>query len=77
MPSPLPPFEPLHRGRRGNVGATQGNSGVEVHGEHRSDGLAEDFLDLAIELTFPASDPVSVDHAFKAASRSNRAKKRR
>jgi hypothetical protein len=27
---------------------------------------AEDLLDLAIELTFPASDPVSVVHAFGA-----------
>lgn len=29
---------------------------------------AEELLDLAIELTFPASDPVSVVHAFSAAS---------
>jgi hypothetical protein len=28
----------------------------------------EDLLDLAIELTFPASDPVSIAHAFSAAS---------
>jgi hypothetical protein len=28
---------------------------------------AEALLDLAIELTFPASDPVSVVHAFRAA----------
>ena len=29
--------------------------------------LAERLLDLAIELTFPASDPVSVVSAFQAA----------
>jgi hypothetical protein len=29
---------------------------------------AEDLLDQAIELTFPASDPVSVVHAFSTAT---------
>ena len=33
---------------------------------------AEDLLDLAIELTFPASDPDSVTHAFRAASAGDR-----
>ena len=30
--------------------------------------LAEQMLDLAIELTFPASDPISVVHAFHSAT---------
>jgi hypothetical protein len=30
---------------------------------------AEMILDEAVELTFPASDPVSVEHAFMSASR--------
>ena len=29
--------------------------------------LAERVLDRAIELTFPASDPISVEHAFRSA----------
>jgi hypothetical protein len=29
---------------------------------------AERLLDAAVEMTFPASDPISVEHAFKAAS---------
>jgi hypothetical protein len=37
-------------------------------GEPSTPAQAEELLDLAIELTFPASDPVSVVHAFHAAS---------
>jgi hypothetical protein len=33
---------------------------------------AEDLLDLAIELTFPASDPISVVQAFRAANARDR-----
>lgn len=29
---------------------------------------SEALLDAAVECTFPASDPIAVDHAFKAAS---------
>ena len=29
---------------------------------------AELVLDAAVEVTFPASDPISIDHAYKAAS---------
>ena len=36
---------------------------------------SEALLDAAVECTFPASDPIAVDHAFKAASeRENRAR---
>ena len=28
---------------------------------------SEALLDAAVELTFPASDPISIDHAFRAA----------
>jgi len=40
---------------------------TEVEGEAASAAAAEQLLDLAIELTFPASDPVSVVSAFQAA----------
>lgn len=33
---------------------------------------AEMVLDAAVEFTFPASDPLSIDHAFRAASRGER-----
>ena len=39
-----------------------------VPSEPATPAPAEQLLDLAIELTFPASDPVSVVHAFRAAS---------
>ena len=42
---------------------------AELHRESGSHSLAEELLDLAIEFTFPASDPVAVDHAFRAARR--------
>jgi hypothetical protein len=29
---------------------------------------SEAILDAAVEYTFPASDPISIDHAFKTAS---------
>ena len=35
---------------------------------------AERALDEAIELTFPASDPISVDHAFRSADRAPEAR---
>jgi hypothetical protein len=34
---------------------------------------AERILDRAIELTFPASDPISVEHAFRAARKRDQA----
>ena len=30
---------------------------------------SEAILDAAVEYTFPASDPISVDHAFRAAQK--------
>ena len=39
----------------------------DVSGEAANAAAAEQLLDLAIELTFPASDPVSVVSAFQAA----------
>jgi hypothetical protein len=35
--------------------------------EKRSIARSEALLDAAVEFTFPASDPISVDHAFHAA----------
>jgi hypothetical protein len=35
--------------------------------EKRSIARSEALLDVAVELTFPASDPISIDHAFHAA----------
>lgn len=29
---------------------------------------AERLLDAAVEMTFPASDPISIEHAYKSAS---------
>jgi hypothetical protein len=37
---------------------------------------AERALDRAIELTFPASDPIAVEHAFLSASERDRASPR-
>ena len=34
---------------------------------------AERILDRAIELTFPASDPISVEHAFRSARKREQA----
>ena len=34
---------------------------------------AERILDRAIELTFPASDPISVEHAFRSARKRDQA----
>jgi hypothetical protein len=42
---------------------------LQPKGESSASELAaEDLLDLAIELTFPASDPISVVQAFRAAN---------
>ena len=38
---------------------------------------AERILDRAIELTFPASDPVAVEHAFSSARARDRSSARR
>jgi len=35
--------------------------------EQRPIPRSEELLDAAVENTFPASDPISVDHAFNAA----------
>jgi hypothetical protein len=40
---------------------------TDVSAEGADSSVAEELLDLAIELTFPASDPVSVVSAFHAA----------
>ena len=40
---------------------------TDTSGETADSALAERLLDQAIELTFPASDPVSVVSAFQAA----------
>ena len=40
---------------------------TDVPSERADSATAEQLLDLAIELTFPASDPVSVVSAFQAA----------
>jgi hypothetical protein len=36
--------------------------------KRKSIPASEALLDAAVEYTFPASDPIAVDHAFKAAS---------
>ena len=40
---------------------------TDASAESADSAVAEQLLDLAIELTFPASDPVSVVTAFHAA----------
>ena len=35
--------------------------------EHKSVPRSEALLDAAVEYTFPASDPISIDHAFHSA----------
>src|SRR5690348_7066279 len=35
--------------------------------ERRRVARSEALLDTAVELTFPASDPISIDHAFRTA----------
>jgi starvation-inducible DNA-binding protein len=39
----------------------------EIRMEKRSIARSEALLDAAVELTFPASDPISIDHAFLVA----------
>jgi hypothetical protein len=46
--------------------AMEGERSTEVPDE-AANAVAEELLDLAIELTFPASDPVSIVSAFQAA----------
>ena len=41
---------------------------ADVSAEPAAPTQPEELLDLAIELTFPASDPVSIAHAFGTAS---------
>jgi hypothetical protein len=43
-------------------------SKTEAAGKPDPQASAERLLDAAVEMTFPASDPISVEHAFKAAS---------
>ena len=38
---------------------------------------AERVLDRAIELTFPASDPIAIEHAFRSARKRDQAVTRR
>ncbi len=38
---------------------------------------AERVLDRAIELTFPASDPIAIEHAFRSARKRDQAQTRR
>jgi len=40
---------------------------AERRKESRRRPRSEELLDAAVEYTFPASDPISVDHAFRAA----------
>jgi hypothetical protein len=44
-------------------------NGSAAPGPPVSVAASESLLDSAVEMTFPASDPVSVDHAFRAADR--------
>ncbi|HYX64111.1 MAG TPA: hypothetical protein VE935_07835, partial [Burkholderiales bacterium] len=47
--------------------------GTEEEPRVKSIPASEALLDAAVESTFPASDPIAVDHAFKAArERENR-----
>ena len=34
-----------------------------------ADATAEEVLDVAVQYTFPASDPISIEHAYNAARR--------
>ena len=61
-------------------GATEAHPRAPYHsgmpGTPDSRSAAERLLDEAIELTFPASDPISVDHAFTSAHDKARKKAR-
>jgi hypothetical protein len=74
-----------HRNARGR-GKARPHDGARMK-RPASPSAAERILDRAIELTFPASDPIAVEHAYRSArardqsgvstSRRRRAKRRR
>jgi hypothetical protein len=62
-----------HRIPRKQRNARVPDSPLRILSEHAIPSAAERLLDQAIEFTFPASDPISVEYAFRSARRRDRA----